>query len=216
VPFADRRDAGRRLAERLVPLAASGPVVIALPRGGVPVAYEVAGALNAPLEVLGVRKLGAPGNPELAVGAIAEGVGAVLDPDLARRTGMTQRRLDRAVQREELEMRRRVLIYRDGRAPVSVQGRSVVIVDDGVATGLTELAAISAMRARGARWIAVAVPVGAAESIERLAGECDEVVCHTSTSALRAVGCWYRDFSPVDDDEVVELLRLGASSCGAP
>jgi predicted phosphoribosyltransferase len=216
VAFADRRDAGRRLAERLAPLASSRPVVIALPRGGVPVAVEVARALSAPLDVLGVRKLGAPGNPELAVGAIAEGVGAVLDVGLARRTGMTRRRFASAVEREEAELARRVVAYRRGRPPLPIAGRSVIVVDDGVATGLTEQAAIVALRARGARRITVAVPVGAPESIARLARECDEVVCHTCPQSLRAVGCWYEDFAPLSDHEVIELLAGAAAASSHP
>ncbi|QEC50833.1 phosphoribosyltransferase [Baekduia soli] len=208
--FMDRRDAGRRLAEQLDTLASEHPVVIALPRGGVPVGFEVARALHAPLDVLAVRKLGAPGNPEYGVGAITEDGNAVLDRDTAQRVGMTQELLDQTVAREVRELRRRVERYRDGRAAVEVSGRTVVIVDDGVATGLTDLAAVRALRARGARRIVVAVPVGARESVARLAEEADEVVCHTIPHDLRGVGRWYEDFAPVSDDEVLALL--GAAS----
>ena len=158
--FVDRRDAGRRLGALLADLAAERPVVIALPRGGVPVALEVARALRAPLDILAVRKIGAPGNPELGVGAIAEDGNAVLDQDLAARVGMTQRLLDETVATESAELRRRVEAYRDGRAAIDVRGRTVIVIDDGLATGLTDLAAVRALRGRGAARIVVAVPIG--------------------------------------------------------
>ena len=152
-------------------------MVIALPRGGVPVAYEVAHALKAPLDVLAVRKLGAPGNPEFGVGAIAEDGTTVLNPDTARRVGMTQELLDATLEREIRELRRRVERYRDGRRQSDVRGRTVIVVDDGLATGLTDLVAVRALRARGAARIVVAVPVGARESVAMVAEEADEVVC---------------------------------------
>ena len=204
--FFDRYDAGRRLAARLLHLAPERPLVIALPRGGVPVAAEVAHALKAPLDILAVRKLGAPGNPEFAVGAIAEDGSAVLDPELVRRVGMTKEILDATVEREAKELRRRVERYRDGRAPLDVRGRTVVVVDDGLATGLTDLAAVRALRNRGAARIVVAVPVGARESVGLVGREADEVVCHTIPPTLLGVGRWYRDFSPVSDDEVIGIL----------
>jgi len=204
--FLDRRDAGRRLAAELLHLAEERPIVIALPRGGVPVAVEVAQALRAPLDILAVRKLGAPGNPELAVGAIAEDGSAVLNPEIARRVGMTQEMLKATVEREVRELRRRVEHYRDGRAPLDVRGRTVIVVDDGLATGLTDLAAVRALRGREAARIVVAVPVGARESAALVGREADEIVCHTIPRELFGVGAWYRDFSPVSDDEVVSLL----------
>lgn len=204
--FADRRDAGRQLASRLIALAQEQPVVIALPRGGVPVGLEVARALAAPLDVLAVRKLGAPGNPELGVGAIAEGGSAVFDGAAAGRVGMTQEALDATVLRETQELRRRVERYREGRAPVDVRGRTVILVDDGLATGLTALAALRALRARGARRIVVAVPVGARESVALVRGEADAVVCLTIPTHLLAVGYWYGDFAPVPDEDVIGLL----------
>ena len=146
--FEDRRDAGRRLAERLAPFAQERPIVVALPRGGVPVAAEVAKVLGAPLDVLAVRKLGAPGNPELAVGAVAEDGTGVLDGDMARRTGMTRELFDRTLERESRELRRRTERYRAGRAAMDVRGRTVIVVDDGLATGLTDLAAVRALRDR--------------------------------------------------------------------
>jgi putative phosphoribosyl transferase len=152
--FLDRRDPGRRLAAQLLPLALEHPVVIALPRGGVPVDFEVATMLEAPLDILAVRKLGAPGNPEFG-GAIAEDGTAVLNADIARRVGMTQRALEVTLEREVRELRRRVERHGDGRAPADVHGRTVIVVDDGLATGLTVIAAVRALRARGAERIVV-------------------------------------------------------------
>ncbi len=214
--FSDRRDAGRRLAAQLAPLADEQPLVIALPRGGVPVGYEVAEALGAPLEILAVRKIGAPGNPEFGVGAIAEDGSAVLDPQMARRVGMTQQALDETVERETGELRRRVEMYRDGRTPIDVRGRTVIVVDDGLATGLTDLAAVRALRARGAARIVVAVPVGARESVALVGEEADEIICHTIPHELLGVGRWYGDFAPVSDAEVLALLAAASGRVPAP
>ncbi len=208
--FLDRRDAGRRLAAKLTLLAGEQPVVVALPRGGVPVAFEVARALGAPLDVLAVRKLGAPANPEFGVGAIAEDGTAVLDANNARRVGMTDDVFDATVRREVAELRRRVERYRDGRRPLDVRGRTVIVVDDGLATGLTDLAAVRALRKRGPGRIVVAVPVGARESVARVGEEADEVVCHTIPPELLGVGRFYEDFSPVSDAEVLALLAAAA------
>lgn len=204
--FADRREAGRLLADRLAAIETAKPVVVALPRGGVPVGFEVARALAAPLDVLVVRKLGAPGNAELGVGAIAEGGSSVLDTAMARRVGMDQQALDATVEREMRELNRRVERYRAGRPPIDVRDATAIVVDDGLATGLTALAAVRALRAREARRIVVAVPVGAPESVAMVAREADEVVCHTIPRQLLAVGHWYRDFAPVPDDAVVAML----------
>jgi putative phosphoribosyl transferase len=216
--FIDRRDAGRQLASRLTGLAEARPLVIALPRGGVPVGFEVARRLRAPLDVLVVRKLGAPRNPELGVGAIAEHGSAVFDATTARRVGMTQEALDETVEREMLELRRRVEHYREGRTPPDLRGRTVIVVDDGLATGLTDLAGVRALRAQGAGRIVVAVPVGAREAVALIAAEADQVVCHTIPDELLGVGRWYRDFSPVSDQEVLDLLRAAApeSAAGQP
>jgi predicted phosphoribosyltransferase len=209
--FRDRRDAGRRLAAELVDLAQEQPVVVALPRGGVPVAAEVARALGAPLEIFGVLKVGAPGNPELAVGAIAEDGSGVLDPRSAGRLGMTQAMLDEALERDAKELRRRVERYRAGRAPVAVGGRTVIVVDDGLATGLTVLAAVRALRRHDPARIVVAVPVGSDESVSMLAEEVDRVVCLMTPEPLLGVGRWYWNFAPVSDDQVIEALVVANS-----
>lgn len=190
--------------------------MIAIPRGGVPVGFEIARALGAPLDVLAVRKLGAPGNPEFGVGAITEDGTSVLDSDTARRVGMTQEVLARTVARETRELQRRIECYRGERAPPDVTGRTVIVVDDGVATGLTDLAAVRAIRARGARRIVLAVPVGAPDSVELLAGEADEVVCASMPHDLGGVGRWYRDFAPVGDEEVVALLTAAPRADPGP
>jgi putative phosphoribosyl transferase len=204
--FDDRRDAGRRLAAQLLPLVGGGPIVLALPRGGVPVGVEVARALHAPLDVLTVRKLGAPQNPELAVGAVAEDGTAVLDAAMARRVGMTQAQLDRTLASERRELRRRMKRFRGERAPADVRGRQVVIVDDGLATGLSDLAAVRALRARGAGQIIVAAPVGSREALSLLGEEADRVLLLSIPQELLGVGRWYRDFSAVSDAEVLALL----------
>ena len=204
--FEDRREGGRRLASLLGFLATEDPVVLALPRGGVPVAVEVAAALGAELDVLPVRKLGAPGNPEFAIGAIAEDGSVVLDAATADRLGLTQDDIDRVLRGEVQELRRRIGRFRRGRPPVDVSGRTVVIVDDGLATGLTDHAAVRAARRRGADRIVVAAPVGSREAVVLLRPEADEVVCHTVPRELFGVGRWYRDFSPVADREVLRLL----------
>lgn len=204
--FEDRRDAGRQLATQLLSLASEHPIVVALPRGGVPVAVEVARALDAPLDVLSVRKLGAPANPEFGVGAVAENGTAVLNTAMARRVGMTQNQFERVLEREGRELRRRMERFRDGWAPLDVRGRTVVIVDDGLATGLTDLAAVRALRGRGAARIVVAAPVGSPEAVAMLGAEADEIVCHTIPHDLGGVGLWYRDFAPVSDEEVLALL----------
>jgi predicted phosphoribosyltransferase/predicted alpha/beta-hydrolase family hydrolase len=163
------------------------------------------------LEILAVCKLGAPGNREFGVGAIAEDGTAVLDRDTARRVGMTQEVLDATVARELKELRRRVLRYRDGRIPLDIRDRIVIVVDDGLATGLTDLAAVRALRARGAARIIVAVPVGARESVARVGQEADQIVCQMIPRELLGVGYWYADFSPVSDEEVVALLAAASA-----
>ena len=204
--FENRRDAGRWLSDLLRPIATERPIVIALPRGGVPVAVEVARALDAPLDLLTVRKLGAPHDPELGIGAVAEDGTVVVDTALARRVGITQEDFDRILAVELRELRRRVERFRDGRPPLDVRGRTVILVNDGLATGLSDLAAVRALRERGAGRIVVAVPVGSRDAVAMLRKAADEVVCHTIPADLIGVGRWYRDFAQVTDDEVLALL----------
>ena len=205
-PFADRREAGRELAHRLAELRDEDPVVIALPRGGVPVAFEIAAALEAPLDVLAVRKLGAPRQPELGIGAVAEDGTGVIDQHTAAAVGVSQQELDSIVAREAAELRRRVRLYRGGLPPVDVRGRVVIVVDDGVATGVTDTAALSALRKQHPRKLILAVPVCAPDSLRGLAKHADEVVCLTSPTRMISVGHWYRDFTQVSDEEVMSLL----------
>jgi putative phosphoribosyl transferase len=210
--FEDRADAGRRLAERLHDLRTSNPVVVALPRGGVPVAHEVASALGAPLDVLAVRKLGAPQNPEYGVGAVAEDGTGVIDLQAAGAMGVSSGAMDRIVEREAAELRRRVALYRDGRPPIPLEGRTVIVVDDGVATGLTDLAAVRAVRKHHPQRLIVALPVCAEEACRRLAEEADDVVCLHTPKPFSGVGQWYGDFSQVSDEEVMRLLAADHSS----
>lgn len=205
--FADRRDAGRRLAERLLPLAVEHPVILALPRGGVPVAREVALALDAPLDFLAVRKLGAPHNPEYGIGAVAEDGTRVIDAEAVRGLGVSGSVLDSIVAREIAELRRRVTAYRGDRQPIELSGRTVIVVDDGVATGLTDAAALRAVKRRGPRRVVLAIPVCAPDSAQRLREEADDVVCLLAPMLLRGIGQWYRDFSQVSDREVIQTLR---------
>ncbi len=171
-----------------------------------PVAREIARALGAPLDILAVRKLGAPGNPEFGVGAIAEGDVVVVHEEVALRVGLVGAALEEAIRRERAELDRRVARYRGGRAAVPLGGSTAVLVDDGVATGLTEIAAVRAARERGAARVIVAVPVGARDSIRLLRGEADEVVCLVEARQLIGVGRWYEDFRALSDEEVVALL----------
>jgi putative phosphoribosyl transferase len=205
--FADRRDAGRQLAERLAPLAAEDPVVVALPRGGVPVAREVATALGAPLEILAVRKLGAPHNPEYGIGAVAEDGTRVIDFEAVAVLGLSGGVVDSLIDRETEELRRRVAAYRGDRSALDLEGRTVIVVDDGIATGVTDTAALRAVRRRRPMHTILAVPVCPPDSAARLRDEADEVVCLTMPPLLYGVGQWYRDFSQVSDQEVVTALH---------
>lgn len=205
--FQDRAEAGQRLADALRRFAGRPDVlVLALPRGGVPVAYEVARALGAPLDVFLVRKLGVPGHEELAMGAIASGGVRVLNPDVVAMLGVPQGMIDAATAREMAELIRRERAYRGGRPAPEVRGRTVILVDDGLATGSTMRAAVEALRARGPARLVVAVPVGARETCDAFRGEVDEVVCAVTPEPFYAVGLWYRDFGQTTDEEVRELL----------
>jgi putative phosphoribosyl transferase len=204
--FADRHEAGRLLAEHLRPLASSQPIVLALPRGGVPVGYQVATALGAPLEVFVVRKIGAPMQPELGLGAIAEGGIVVLDERLCAEVGVEASELDAAMCRELDEITRRVQVYRRGRSLPSLRGRTVILVDDGIATGGTARAALRALREAGPARLVLAVPVAASDSILSLRNECDQVVALSVPDHLYAVGLHYRDFEQVSDRDVLAFV----------
>lgn len=210
--FTDRSEAGRQLADALGPLAQTHPVVLALPRGGVPIGAEVAVALDAELDVLIVRKLGVPGSPEYAFGAIGEDGATVINRDVVRATGMTEADVDRVVVSETAEIGRRASLYRGDHVLPPLLGRMVIVVDDGLATGSTMTAAIAVVKHLGAERIVVAVPVGARDTVDRIETMVDQVVCLQSPPNFRAVGLHYRRFDQVQDDEVVqELARLTAT-----
>jgi predicted phosphoribosyltransferase len=238
--FADRHDAGRRLAALLVEsspsLSASStapaspvlsarsvrsdylensarqpPVVMGMARGGVPVAFEVAGALDAPLDVVVVRKLGHPRQPELGLGAIAEDGVRLVNDALVRRLGVTEDVIDAVAARQTIELDRRLEVYRQGRAPTPVEGRTAIVVDDGLATGFTARAAIEVMRRRAAARVVLAVPVSPPDALDALRDVADDVACVETPLRLFGLSEWYDDFEQVSDAEVARLLALGAS-----
>jgi predicted phosphoribosyltransferase len=205
--FRDRHDAGRRLASMLDEYAGRDDVIVlALPRGGVPVGAEVANALRAPLDVFLVRKLGVPGREELAMGAIASGGVRVLNPDVVDQLQIPVKWIDVVAAREGEELARREARYRDGRPAPDVRGKTVILVDDGLATGASMKAAVIALRDQGPGRIVVAVPVGAGETCQELGALADEVVCAVTPDPFYAVGSWYLDFDQTTDEEVRELL----------
>jgi predicted phosphoribosyltransferase len=211
--FDNRVDAGRQLAARLSAFAhRSDVVVLALPRGGVPVASEVAHQLNAPLDVFLVRKLGVPGHSELAMGAIACGGVRILSQDLIDQLGVPPTEVERVSTRERVELERRDRLYRGGRDLPDLRGRIVILVDDGLATGATMEAAIVAVRQFQPARVVVAAPVGAAEACRRLQGIADDVVCAAMPEPFQAVGLWYEQFDQTSDEEVIALLRQGRAN----
>jgi predicted phosphoribosyltransferase len=205
--FRDRADAGRQLADRL-PTDLIDPIVLALPRGGVPVGKAVAARLGAPLDVLVARKIGAPGHEELGIGAIAEG-GAMVGSELVRALRLSADEFEALAERERGELARRVERYRGDRARPAVHARDVVLVDDGLATGVTAEAALLAVRAEGPRRLVLAIPVCSPDTARRLVPPADEVVCVLAPRDLVAVGLWYDDFTQTTDAEVLELLDRG-------
>jgi predicted phosphoribosyltransferase len=210
--YRDRIHAGRVLAQKLAPRYAGRPdvLVLALPRGGVPVAFAVAEALGAPLDVFLVRKLGLPGQEELAIGAIATGGVRVLNEELVNALGITEDEIDAIAASEQPELERRERQYRDDRPPPDVRDRTVILVDDGLATGSSMRAAVAALRQQHPARIVVAVPVGAPDTCSELGAEADEVLCAHTPEPFHAVGLWYDDFSQTTDAEVHDLLVRAA------
>jgi putative phosphoribosyl transferase len=207
-PFADRREAGKELAGKLSAYGGRQDVVVlALPRGGVPVAFEIADALDAPLDIFVVRKLGMPGHPEFAMGAIASGGVRVLSEDVIRWYGIPDQEIEAVARQQLTELQRREREYRQGRVLTDLRGRTVILVDDGLATGSTMRAAIQAVRAHKPARVVVAVPVGAPSTCDEFADITDEIVCARTPEPFSAVGLWYRDFSQTTDQEVRALLQ---------
>ncbi|HVT45163.1 MAG TPA: phosphoribosyltransferase [Thermoanaerobaculia bacterium] len=207
--FRDRNEAGRLLAQEVSRHISdrANTIVLALPRGGVPVGHEVARALGVPFDVFIVRKLGVPGHEELAMGAIASGGVRVLNNDVLRHIPVAQQAIDAVASREQDELERRERSYRGARPPLDVQGKSVIVVDDGLATGSTMRAAVRALRSMGAARVIVAVPVAAPETCNDLGTEVDDIICLRTPSPFEAVGLWYEDFTQTTDEEVHALLR---------
>jgi putative phosphoribosyl transferase len=207
-PFRNRTEAGQILATTLREYANRDDVVVlALPRGGVPVGFEVAKALHAPLDVFVVRKLGLPGQEELAMGAIASGGARVLNRELIRALRIPEQVLDQVAREEQRELERREREYRDGRSPIDVRGKTVILVDDGLATGSSMRAAVVALKQKEPAQVVVAVPVAPADSCQELQSVAERVVCAVTPQPFLGVGQWYEDFSQTSDEEVRELLR---------
>jgi len=204
--FADRAEAGRRLGALLEPLRDSGPVIVGMARGGVPVAREVARILEAPLDVVVVRKLGHPRQPELGLGALGEDGVRVVNEPLVHRLGVAASVVEEVTAREAVELDRRRRAYRGDRPPVALEGRVVVVVDDGLATGFTARAAVEVVRRRGARRVVVGAPVAAPEAVASLRSVADDVVCVETVGRLFGISEWYLDFAQVADEEVTRIL----------
>ncbi len=211
--FEDRVDAGERLAKALLDYAGQDVVVLAIPRGGVIVGEAVARHLGAPLDVVVPRKIGAPGNPELGLGAIAPGV-RVLDDRMIQMLGVSSHYVEQEIAAQEREIERRTTVYRGGRPPADLAGKVAIVVDDGVATGGTAVAAVRWAKAQGASKVVLAVPVGPGAALGRLRAEADEVVILAAPEPFFAVGEWYRRFDQVSDDEVVAALARAATGSG--
>jgi putative phosphoribosyl transferase len=214
MPFLDRREAGRRLAGQLLYLRGEDVVVLGLPRGGIPVAAEVARALGAPLDVIVVRKLGVPVQPELGMGAIGEGDVRIINPEVVEITRVSMAQIAAVEARERAELQRRARRFRGDRSPAPLAGRTAIIVDDGIATGSTARAACQVVRAQGATRVVLAVPVAPPSTRDSLASDADEVICLETPEHFLAIGEWYRDFSQTSDDEVIGLLRQAAHERG--
>lgn len=216
--FQDRRQAGQRLAARLREWSAGGalvdPLVLALPRGGVPVAAEVARALGAPLDVLVARKIGVPGHPETGIGAIVGDDPPLFDLRAVEMLGLSEDQLGADVARERTELRRRERLHRGDRSAPCIEGRTVIVVDDGLATGAPARAALRHLRRRGPARLILAVPVGAPESAAEMRSEADDVICLHQPPDFRAVGLWYADFDQVGDEEVVRTLHGHSAAAG--
>jgi predicted phosphoribosyltransferase len=205
--FANRRDAGRRLAERVKLSEEADPVVLALPRGGVPVGYEVATALGAPLDVIVVRKLGVPHRRELAMGAVGEAGVVVIDARTVRECGVQDAEIDEVIQQEQRSLDKQLRDYRERRPAVDIAGRTAIVVDDGLATGATARAACAVVRGFGPRRIVIAVPVAPPDTVAALLASSDDVLCVATPEPFFAVGQWYDDFSQVSDNDVRRLLE---------
>lgn len=207
MPFRNRADAGRRLAGRLAAYRDADPIVLALPRGGVPVGYEIACALDAPLDVFIARKLGAPGQPELGIGAVAQGGGRILNRRLIEHLGISEDYVERVTRKEEMEVERRLRLLCGDRPEPEVRGRTVILVDDGLATGVTARAAIESLRDRDPRRLVLAIPVCAAQTAAGILPEVDALVALKTPSDLHAIGLWYENFEQTPDEEVIVLLE---------
>ncbi len=205
--FNDRVDAGKRLASELADFKSKGALVLAIPRGGVVVGYEIAEELNLPLDVIIPRKIGAPDNPELAIGAVTEDGTTILDQSLIAYIGVPQSYIEEESRRQRQEIQRRLKVYRQNEPYPNLKGRNVIIVDDGIATGSTMKAALASVKNRGAKSVTVAVPVGPPSTIQELEKQADRVVCPYTPEYFQAIGQFYRDFSQTTDEEVIELLK---------
>ena len=218
--FTDRAEGGRRLAAELVRrlprIRDEDPLVLAIPRGGVPVGYEVARATEAPLDLFIARKLGAPGHEELGIGAVAPGGTRFLDADAIRMLGVSDAYIEEVTQKELAELERRLHCFRGDRPPSRIEGRSVVLVDDGLATGVTALASLTALRLQRPRRLVFAAPVCSVEGSEAVARQADDVVCVAAPERFFGVGAWYQDFTQTSDEEVVELLARRSGEATLP